>query len=101
MAEALDAVLLADLKARVAAARYVAVTVDESKANDNVEFMSVEVAFVEDGIKQQEFVTLKKVTAVDALSLHNELCIVMRGMLGITDDQLVVKLVGFGSDGAS
>lgn len=91
ISESLNAVLIDDLKTRLTAAELFTVTIDESAANDQTEYLSLELQFIEQGKRVSEFLLLKKITNRTATALT--FADALNQVLGISKTDLRTKLV--------
>ncbi|OAE34287.1 hypothetical protein AXG93_1757s1050 [Marchantia polymorpha subsp. ruderalis] len=101
MADALDAVLVEELMHRVNDSPVITLTIDDSSACDLTQYMSHEILFIEDGQRRFEFLILQPLTTTNATSLTNALLASVQNVLGMSGEDLDLKFVAFGSNGAS
>lgn len=88
IAESMNAILLTDLKERVSTAKFLTVTVDESSAIDLSENLSIELQFVEQGVRVSKFLVLKKITNQTAAALTLEITEALDKLLGMPKEML-------------
>lgn len=81
MANALDLVLVEDLKRRVNASPVIALIIDGSSAYDLIEYMSQKILFIEDGLRMYEGLIIQTLTNTNVTSLTKALLAFVQNVL--------------------
>ncbi|OAE18737.1 hypothetical protein AXG93_4473s1010 [Marchantia polymorpha subsp. ruderalis] len=101
MADALDVVLVEELKCCVNASPVIALIIDDNNAYNLTEYIFHEILFIKDGQRKSEFLILQPLTnnnATNATFLTKALLASIQNVLGMSRKDLGLKLVAFGSD---
>lgn len=101
-AESLDQVINDDLKIRVKESPFFAVSVDESSAIDNTEYLSIQIYLLDAKCNRTcEFLCLAKINRTNAETIFHSVLESLESYAGVSKEVLAEKFIGFASDGAS
>jgi hypothetical protein len=102
LAECLDRVIIDDLRVRLRDSPFFAISVDESSAIDNTEYLSIQIYLLDDKcVRSCEFLCLAKINQTNAATITQSILQSLESYAGISGEELAAKFIGFASDGAS
>jgi hypothetical protein len=102
LAESLDEVITDDLKVRLKESPFFAISVDESSAIDNTEYLSIQIYLLDAKCNRTcEFLCLAKINRTNAITITQSILESLEKYANISKKVLAERFIGFASDGAS